>query len=267
MEKINKKIRKLLLSGCIGMAFTFHPSPLTCAAQDVELKRERVFTASGLYGFMNGGADQFLEYGVQKLTVRDVVYNNETYIVEVYEMPSATDAFGIYSLHTFKCQRADTLGCIDCLSPYQLQAVSGNKYISVVFPSGSHTAKDGVDQLLRQYVNMDTKENPDIPGDLLGIKPPYSGNLKYLKGPLSVSTANYSLAKMLEDISYSGIWFIPDKTSDKYKALIYLNESEEIGEVKKKLSATEIIKSNADYILISASNRSDEEDNSDDFGF
>lgn len=42
-------------------------------------------------------------------------------------MPSPEDAFGIYSLHIFKCERTDVLGCIDCLSPYQLQAVVGNK--------------------------------------------------------------------------------------------------------------------------------------------
>ena len=35
--------------------------PLTVWGQDPEIKRERVFTGTGLYGFMNGGADQFLE--------------------------------------------------------------------------------------------------------------------------------------------------------------------------------------------------------------
>lgn len=51
---------------------TFIPAFL--AAQEVEVKREREFTGSGLYGFMNGGAEQFLEYGVSKLVARDVVY-------------------------------------------------------------------------------------------------------------------------------------------------------------------------------------------------
>lgn len=88
---------------------------LAWGQQDVEVKRERIFTGTGLYGFMNGGAEQFLEYGVTRLTARDVVYKGENYSVEIYEMPSAEDAFGIYSLHIFKCQRADMLGCIDCL--------------------------------------------------------------------------------------------------------------------------------------------------------
>ena len=62
---------------------TFIPAFL--AAQEVEVKREREFTGSGLYGFMNGGAEQFLEYGVSKLVARDVVYEGQEYTVEIYD--------------------------------------------------------------------------------------------------------------------------------------------------------------------------------------
>lgn len=46
-------------------------------AQEITVKRERVFTGTGLYGYMNGGAEQFLEYGVTKLTARDLEYDGE----------------------------------------------------------------------------------------------------------------------------------------------------------------------------------------------
>lgn len=155
-----------LIRCCLFLCF-----PVLLWAQDgVQVKRERVFTGSGLYGFMNGGAEQFLEYGVSRLTARDVVYKGEDYTLEIYEMPSPEDAFGIYSLHIFKCERTDVLGCIDCLSPYQLQAVVGNKYVSVVFPSGSSAAKDAVDELIRLYLPMDGKEAPQIP-EILGFVP------------------------------------------------------------------------------------------------
>lgn len=142
-----------------------------------------------------------LEYGVSLLTARDVVYKGEDYTLEIYEMPSPEDAFGIYSLHIFKCERTDALGCIDCLSPYQLQAVVGNKYVSVVFSSGSSAAKDAVDELIRLYLPMDGKEAPQIP-EILGIRSPYSGAVKYLRGPISVSSASTSLAELLEDCPF-----------------------------------------------------------------
>lgn len=46
-------------------------------AQEISVKRERVFTGTGLYGYMNGGAEQFLEYGVTKLTAYDLEYGGE----------------------------------------------------------------------------------------------------------------------------------------------------------------------------------------------
>lgn len=52
-----------LIRCCLFLCF-----PVLLWAQDgVQVKRERVFTGSGLYGFMNGGAEQFLEYGVSRL--------------------------------------------------------------------------------------------------------------------------------------------------------------------------------------------------------
>ncbi|MDR1092099.1 MAG: hypothetical protein LBL79_13575 [Prevotella sp.] len=238
--------------------------PVTLFAQDVEIKRERIFTASGLYGFMNGGTDQFLEYDVKELIVRDIVYKGEDYTVEIYEMASHEDAFGIYSIHTFKCERADTLNCIDCLSPYQLQAVSENKYISVVFPSGSQSARDKADEVVRKYASM--KVDIAIPG-LLDEKMPVSGRLKYLRGPLSVSKASFSFANMMDGINYTGIWFAPERLSKDYRALIYLPNGIDINAVKEKLSSTKILAVGDHYIYISATEEENKEEDSGSFGF
>ncbi|MDR0430717.1 MAG: hypothetical protein LBH58_09610 [Tannerellaceae bacterium] len=250
-----------------GIIITACQLPLAnCFAQEAELKRERFFTGSGLYGFMNGGADQFLEYGVEKLTARDIVYKGEEYSVEIYEMPSPEDAFGIYSLHTFRCQRADTLGCIDCLSPYQLQAVSENMYVSVVFPSGANKAKEGADEVLRMYVSMEGTPPPTIP-DCFKQEKPYSGKLKYLKGPLSVSTVNVALSQLVKDISYGGIWFVSEKPSKNYKAYIYVSDNQEIERIKGKISPGDIIDIGTNYIYITGKEKESSEENFGTFGF
>ncbi len=241
--------------------------PVALFAQDIETKRERIFTASGLYGFMNGGTDQFLEYGVKELVVRDIVYKGESYTVEIYEMASPEDAYGIYSIHTFKCERADTLNCIDCLSPYQLQAVSGNKYISVVFPSGSQSAKERADEVVRKYVSMNVDFT--IP-DLLDEKMPVSGRLKYLRGPLSVSKASFSFANMMDGIDYTGIWFVSAKPFKDYRALIYLPKDSDINVVKDKLfsvNSVRILASGDNYIYISATEEENKEEDFGSFGF
>jgi len=235
-------------------------------AQKVELKRERVFTGPGLYGFMNGGADLYLEYGVQELIVRDIVYEGEKYSIEVYDMPSSEDAFGIYSLHTFRCERADTLGCINCLSPYQLQAVADNSYVSIVFHSGSDAAKKMVDDVIRMYVNMEQKSKPDIP-DLLQIELPISGKLKYLRGPISVSSASSSLAQLVEDTTYTGIWFRQEQGSKKYFALIQFPDSDNTLRIKEKIPASGLIKAGDDYLYIMGEEKPEEDEDFGVFGF
>lgn len=240
--------------------------PALLSAQEVEVKREREFTGSGLYGFMNGGAEQFLEYGVSKLVARDVVFDGQEYTIEIYDMPTPEDAFGIYSLHVFRCQRADTLGCIDCLSPYQLQAVAGSKYVSVVFPSGSAAAKSKVDGLIRRYLPMDGKENPPFP-ELLKDKLPYSGKLKFLRGPIGISGVSTSLMHYMEGIAYTGVWFIADKPSKSYRALVYLKAGEDIKTLKDRIPATDILQSGDNYLYFKGSEKESEEEGHGGFGF
>lgn len=237
--------------------------PVLAFAQDIEVKRERTFTASGLYGFMNGGTDQFLEYGVKELIVRDIAYKGEDYTVEIYEMASPEDAFGIYSIHTFRCERADTLNCIDCLSPYQLQAVSGNKYISVVFPSGSKAAKEKADEVVRKYVPMQTDFT--IPSILKQTS--VSGVLKFLRGPLSLSKASFSFANLMERVNYTGIWFVSMKPSKDYRALIYLPDNSNIKDIKEKLSSVKILEEGDNYIYISATEKDEKKEDLGPFGF
>ena len=248
--------------------------PALVWAQEVEVKRERTFTGAGLYGYMNGGAEQFLEYGVSRLVVRDIVYKGEEYTIEVYDMPSAEDAFGIYSLHVFRCERADTSGCIDCLSPYQLQAVAGSRYVSVVFPSRSAKAQAAVDEVIRFYVSPEGERGPKIP-EGLSIELPYSGRVKFLRGPIGVSGVSTSLAMLLQKTAYRGVWFMQEKADPgRFRAWIeWENPSEKEG-VKARLSEEGIFDSSTllsegkDYLYLSAQEKEqEEEEGQGGFGF
>lgn len=246
---------------CLLLGVSFHVH-----SQDtIQVKRERVFTGSGLYGFMNGGAEQFLEYGVSRLTVRDVIYKGEEYSVEIYEMPTPEDAFGIYSLHLFKCQRVDTLGCTDCLSPYQLQAVVGNKYVSVVFPSGSLAGQQGADELIRNYLPLTGADCPRIP-DMLELSSPYSGQVKYLRGPIGISAVSTSLSGYLKDCPVKGIWFRQEKGAESYRALIYVQDPADTKRLLEKLPASSCLSQGKDFLYIEGTEVEAEEDHGD-FGF
>lgn len=240
--------------------------PCVLLGQEVELKRERVFTGAGLYGFMNGGADLFLEYGVTLLTNRDIVYKGENYTVDIYELPTPEDAFGIYSMHVFRCQRADTLNCIDCLSPYQLQAVAGNKYISVVFPSGSAAAQNAVDEVIRKYIPMDGKKKPGFPPSLLS-QPPYSGAIYYTRGPLSVSNVSKDLSVLLKETDYSGVWIKINKAAGTYQAYILLPGNAAVKSLKERIDNSRIQAEGADFLFIHGVEKEEDTPDYGPFGF
>lgn len=239
--------------------------PLLLSGQsDISVKRERTFTGSGLYGFMNGGSDLYLEYGFEKLITRDIEYDGEEYTVDIYEMATQLDAFGIYSLHTFKCQKADTLNYINCLSAYQYQAVVGKNYISIVFPSGSVKAIKNIDVVFRNYADISQVEKPEIL-EIINNKQPLSSSLKFLRGNLGVSNAQPSLSQWLNDISYSGIWLVIDKTAGD-RALIYPSENKDMSTLKTRIPKDNILEINDTYIYVQCPKKEGKED-FDSFGF
>jgi hypothetical protein len=167
---------------------------------EIIIKRERNYKGEALYGFMNGGSELYLEYGFQELRAMDVAYKGEEYEVEIYTMPSPEDAFGIYSLHTFKCLAADTLSGYNCHSRYQLQAVKGNTYISIVFFKPVAGIKQEAVELLNYFAEGIRTENVKIPEELKIKGLPISGRLKYMKGPIARSGVVSSLESSFKDI-------------------------------------------------------------------
>jgi hypothetical protein len=234
--------------------------------EEPEVKRERTFTGEGLYGFMNGGADLFLEYDVQSLVNRDVYYKNEDFTIDIYEMPTPEDAFGIYSMHIFRCQQADTLDLIDCYSPYQMLAVAGNFYISIVFPSGSSHAQEIAIELIPLYTSVDKNIKPDFP-EIFISGSPFSGNVKYLRGPLSVSSASSDLASVLQAVNYDYVWFTSNRKNKSYQAFVRFASQTEKEKFKKLIDASEITEEENSSLFIQRKEKKEEQQVSSPFGF
>jgi len=172
----------------------------------VEVKKEKVYEGSALYGYMNGGSDLFFEYGFENLLVQALIYSGNEYVLELYTMPTPEDAFGIYSMHTHRCLKADyvfitdslqktdcslqregnALQYFNCLSKYQLQSVIGNKYVSIVFDAGTDQASRGAEVIMSDIISKSVLKMPEIPYDITKMPWPMSGKLKYVRGPIAL---------------------------------------------------------------------------------
>ena len=255
---------KQLLTICFLIVFSLNIS----AEEDITVKRERVFAGTGLYGFMNGGADLFLEYGVKKLTTRDLVYMGESYTLDIYEMPTPEDAYGIYSVHTFRCTQADVDDEINCLSTYQFQTVKANLYVSLVFTSGSDKAKANAKSVIQRYIADIEEEQIPFPEQLQTIvSKPYSGKLKFLRGSISISGAQLSLAKTLEGAKINGVWFFPSDKEGENRAVVFFNDAETTSSIREKFEQDDIVDSADTWLHIRCRDSKKSTDDRGPFGF
>lgn len=100
---------------------------------------ERTFSKESLFGYMNGGAELYLEYGFDRLHVYEIEIDGVELKAEVYKMNDSDAAYGIYSVSVFRCDSTNHLPSYSCQSAYQLQICKGDYYISIVNSTGQKT--------------------------------------------------------------------------------------------------------------------------------
>lgn len=147
----------------------------------------RQFGHDGLWGYINGGADLYLEYGFEKLVTHQIILNGSEYKADIYRMSSPEAAFGIYSVFRFRCRQSGVLHVHDCLTPYQYLAAKGKYYLSVSNTRGSETEIQNslaiAGKILEQLENVDFMHPAAFDSDLLA---PHMDNLKLVSGPLGL---------------------------------------------------------------------------------
>jgi len=104
---------------------------------EAKFKPARHFTAESLFGYMNGGAELYREYGIIDAVITEFEVDNRYYKCEVFRMNGPEEAFGIYSVSKFKCPGSSDAAPYTCLNKYQLQICKGNYYISIINRNGT----------------------------------------------------------------------------------------------------------------------------------
>ena len=104
-----------------------------------EFKSSRVFTGSSLFGYINGGAELYLEYGFDVAAVTVIDYKGGEYKTEVFKMTGPEEAFGIFSVSKYRCTGMPALSKFTCQTKYQLQICKGPYYISIINKTGTRS--------------------------------------------------------------------------------------------------------------------------------
>jgi hypothetical protein len=174
----------------------------------------RHFEKTALWGYMNGGADLWLEYGFEDLWVWEGEMDSTEIKVEIFRMKDAAMARGVFSLKCGGISRESWAGPL-LIHPYQVQMVLDEYYISLINYRGDQKgrkacvkAADGIQGLFGAQLH---RPPHGMPADSL--------DYQYLQGPLGLSNAFKSLEKVVEGVETYQIWFHRGKETPKARIL------------------------------------------------
>jgi hypothetical protein len=102
-----------------------------------KISNERIFTGESLFGYIDGGAELFLEYGFVSAHISEISLMGGRYKTEIYRMEGPEEAFGIFSVSRFRCSSIPPVSDFSCMTRFQLMICSGSYYISIINSSGT----------------------------------------------------------------------------------------------------------------------------------
>ncbi len=221
----------------------------------VKITRNECFDGKSLWGYMNGGADIYLEYGFQIMRVEEFSIDEESIKLELYKMDGPLAAFGIYSFKTFKCRKTQLITSLDCLNPFQFQILCGDFYIQLISESGSEKASrlmlDIADILMKKLDQKKLVLPVIYLSESLNLSP---FEIKMLKGDLGIQEKAMDLTGCFQDIDEYQVYYA--KTQVDGKKLKYYEIVFEKPEMKDKFLQNcknkdlQIIKDTATSLLI-----------------
>jgi hypothetical protein len=104
---------------------------------EAQFETPKAYNGASLFGYINGGAELFLEYGFSGAWVNEIQFMGGNFTAEIYRMNGPEEAFGIFSVSRFRCLSTPPLSPFTCQTKYQLQLCAGSFYVSIINTTGN----------------------------------------------------------------------------------------------------------------------------------
>lgn len=223
----------------------------------------RTFNGSSLYGYIDGGADLYLEYGFTGAWISEVEYAGGKHIIEIFGMSSAEEAFGIFSVSRYQCNSTPALSRFSCQTPYQLQLVKGPFYINIINTKADSACSAAALTIGEAILKKIGEEPPDLSGYFPGIPLEIlNRNAILVKGELGVRNGAPDLYKyfagaegytaviaQLDEGTVISVKFSAQEPMEAFLAK-FTNELTQLSEGAESLPGDEIIKKISDLHLM-----------------
>lgn len=130
----------LLLISVQSVCLSQIPEKMLINANDIpgaQFSAPRTFNGASLFGYMDGGAELYLEYGFSDAVINEITYQGEKYKTEIFRMNGPEEAFGIFSVSKYHCVSLPDITNFACQTKYQLQFSKGPYYVSIINRRGN----------------------------------------------------------------------------------------------------------------------------------
>jgi len=162
------------------------------------------YEGEGLYGYINGGSEVFLQYGFRRAEVgryeKDAAGTTREITLDIYQMGSPREAFGIFSLRREGGEpSADLGGFPNWASPEQASLAAGPFFVNVI---GHKATAEDIGAFLKlagkrlagagaRAFFLDEEKGPwsGLPSE--GLRPE---TVRYIQGPLAAQGESEVLA-------------------------------------------------------------------------
>lgn len=196
--------------------------------ENYKVETANYYDGKSLWGYMNGGADLYLEYGFEGLLVQEITYNNIPVKCEIYKMKEPLSAFGIFSVQRHNCNQIAGFKTLHCFNNYQVQIVQGDYYISIINQTGTQAAQDISAELAGKFASQIAGK--EIPFPQYPYFADKSSKLIYLRGEISLSNVYPQALSYLDDVAGYNMWLVPSEDKTPAVSIIHF---ENTGELKK----------------------------------
>ena len=133
----------LLLLPALAAAQPAMPVMVSGELPGLEILEVQSYAGKALYGYIDGGAELYHEYGFDRVTVQVLRLGKETFHIEIFRMSDPGGAFGIFSVSRGECASDDSLPGSSCVSPYAIQWAQSKYFVRIANETASPGAQAG----------------------------------------------------------------------------------------------------------------------------
>ena len=107
-----------------------------------------------LYDYINGGAEIYYEYGFTAVVTQEFFYEDQSLVVEIYQMSDAAAAFGIYSINRDSAKPAPPIGDDATLFDYHLTFWQDKYYVVIM----GYSSDEKTREILKKFAEVVSKK-------------------------------------------------------------------------------------------------------------